>query len=110
VTQLPLDLDQARARGHSAAKRAGDRADRLNAQWTRTALQAVKTFAIVHGREFLAEDMREWSHANGVDDPPDQRAWGIVLRLAKREGFIVSAGFAAARSSNGSPKVLWRAA
>lgn len=59
------------------------------------------------GHTFLAEDVR-----GGVADAGyhvhDNRALGpVMLRLAK-EGLIEQAGFARAKSSNLSPKVLWR--
>ena len=109
MQQLPLALE-ARAAGHAGAARAASHADRVAAQWTRTAVQAVITYAAARREAFLAEDVREYADQMGVDEPPDARAWGQVFRIAKREGIIVAAGYAPSRSSNGSPKVLWVAA
>ena len=62
----------------------------------------------IRGDCFLAEEVRNF--ATGLDLPPDGRAWGVVFRSAAREGLIVKAGYAPAKSSNLSPKVLWRVA
>lgn len=112
MMQLDLNLRRSsRERGHAAAKLCADKADRVRAQWTRTALQAVRCFLMTIGtNSFLTEDVRDYASAQGVDDPHDGRAWGHVMQRAKREGIAVPIGYAAAKSSNGSPKVLWRRA
>ena len=109
--QMVLSLPLARERGHDAARASAQHADRVESQWSITALQALRTFCTIKrpGRGFLAEDCRRWAEdVRGVTPPPDARAWGHVMLKAKAEGLIVSAGYAPAKSSNGSPKVLWR--
>lgn len=109
--QLSLATLCAREKGHEAACASAKHADRVESQWTITALQAVRTFCTVKasGCTFLAEEARAWAEdVRGVTPPPDARAWGHVMLKAKAEGLIVSAGYAPAKSSNGSPKVLWR--
>jgi hypothetical protein len=57
--------------------------------------------------QFLAEDFV----ASGLCTPPaEPRAWGAVFQCAARRGILRRAGYARARSSNLSPKVLWERA
>jgi hypothetical protein len=55
---------------------------------------------------FLIEEVREQP---GAPIAPNERAWGQVVRRAVAEGLIMKVGYAPARSSNLSPKCLWRA-
>jgi hypothetical protein len=105
------DLFAARRRGLDGARRAADHADRMREAWTATAVAWVRLFVSSRvGRPFLAEEVRAGALEWGLDAPPDGRAWGHVMRRAQRDGLIAAAGYAAAASSNGSPKVLWRKA
>jgi hypothetical protein len=88
-------------------------ADHAGLIWAELALQCVRD-AMPHmqNRTFLCEDVRERIAKDGVAlaEPPSLKAWGRVMLLAKARGVIAPAGYAPARSSNLSPKVLWRAA
>lgn len=101
-----LAIDFVRARRDDGIQRASDHAGEA---WKKRAhgylLEFLTTLHIEE--EFLAERVREF--AAGLDVPPDGRAWGWVMRDASRRGFIVKVGYAPAKSSNLSPKVLWRA-
>jgi len=59
---------------------------------------------------FRTEEVRAAAKEWGLDDPPDGRAWGQVMRRAEREDVIKWVGYMPAVSSNGSPKVAWRKA
>lgn len=77
--------------------------------WLDDAVACVREYARTHaGLTYLAEDMRYWAKLGGLPEPPERRAWGAVIRIASKEGCIVRAGTAPARSSNLSPKVLWK--
>jgi hypothetical protein len=104
-----IELALARMKGHAAAQAAADHADRVRVQWTATAVAFLRTYVAKHRGAFLAEDVRAASLAWGLPEAPDGRAWGHVMKRAEREGVIVAVGYSGARSSNGSPKVLWRA-
>lgn len=55
------------------------------------------------------EQLRAWATSKGLPLAPDERAWGAVTRAAIRQGVIEpTGGYAPARSSNGSPKRLYR--
>lgn len=101
-----LSIDFVRARRDDGIQRAGDHA---GAEWKRRAtgylLEYLATCRRV-GDDFMAEHVRDF--AAGLDEPPDRRAWGAVFQNAARKGLIVKAGYGPAKSSNLSPKVIWR--
>jgi hypothetical protein len=102
----------AKARGESGAQRAADHAERTAPGWQDRAFELLAMFAKVKaqvGTPFLGESFRAYASTNGLEDPPDGRAFGAVFKRAAREGVIESVGFAPANSSNRSPKTLWRA-
>lgn len=108
-----LSLTFARARRDHGIQQAGDHAGE---RWRKSARGYLLEYIARHPRSqfpdgvtFLAEDIREYAEAHGFDRPPDGRAWGVVFQSAAREGLIRKAGYAPARSSNLSPKVLWAA-
>lgn len=100
-----LSIDFVRARRDDgiarAIEHAGDRWKRLARGYLVEYLAGRRI-----GDDFLAEHVRDF--AAGLESPPDGRAWGHVMRAASREGLIRNVGYAPARSSNLSPKVLWR--
>lgn len=101
----------ARARRDVGINRAGDHADREHAQWRDTAAKLVLVYAEQQGsKPFLIEDAASYAYAHGLPRAREPRAWGSVVQLAKRRGYIVGAGYAAARTSNCSPKCAWRLA
>jgi hypothetical protein len=101
------EIDIATAKGHCAAKAAADHADNTSLNWTQRAVLLFTEYAKQTPHPFLTEEAREFAEANGLPSPPDARAWGHVSKRCQRAGVIVSVGFGAAKSSNGSPKVLW---
>ena len=58
---------------------------------------------------FLTEDVVDAWTAQGHAPPEDGRAWGAVMKKARSLGYVKAVGYAPARTSNMSPKVLWRA-
>jgi len=102
------ELVSASDKGHAAAQASAARADREIDDWT---LKAVALFAEYASRSFdpfLTEEARVFAESHGLPNPPDGRAWGHVAKRCQRDGLTVSAGFGSAKSSNGSPKVLWK--
>lgn len=88
-----------------------DKANRDAPGWSEDALHGVELYCLANpGKEFLAEEAREWAEAMELVDPAkNERAWGAVLRRAAKLQIIRKVGYAPAKSSNLSPKVLWRA-
>lgn len=113
MNQLALDLTAVRERRDrgldAVARKAGD-------DWSRRARGYLLEWLCVVGPRlqyadgWLAEDFREWAFGRGLAAPHDGRAFGKVMRSACMDGIIVRCGYAPARSSNLSPKCLWRAA
>lgn len=92
------DLGIARAR-QRAERECGD-------TWTRKAAEYLRDYARrAFGQPFLLEDAREVSR---LPKPTNAKAWGAAVQLACRQRWIEKAGYAPARSSNGSPKCVWR--
>lgn len=75
-------------------------------EWGETALECVLAYARSADSPFLSEDVRN-AYADTIGRPHDGRAWGHVMRRAARLGAIRKVGYAAARTSNGTPKSLW---
>lgn len=99
----PTAEEIARIRRDDGIQRAADHADDA---WRERAIGYVRLHAAVHA-EFLAEDVRAVAEHDGLPPPPDGRAWGSVMQTAARRGIVKRVGYAPARSSNLSPKVLW---
>ena len=106
---MQADLFSPSEKGHAAAKAAADRADRHIEEWTAKAVALFAEYANKTIFPFLTEDARQYAESRGLAEPPDSRAWGHVARRCKKAGIITAVGFAPARSSNGSAKVLWKA-
>jgi hypothetical protein len=102
------DLFSASEKGHAAAQASAERADREIDDWTNKAVALFATFAKITPYPFLTEDARQFAESRGLSSPPDGRAWGHIAKRVQRAGITVSAGFGSAKSSNGSPKVLWK--
>ena len=105
---MQQDLFSASEKGHAAAKAAAARADREIDDWTQKAVALFAEYAGTAPSPFLTEEARQFAESHGLSVPPDGRAWGHVAKKCQRAGVVASAGFGAAKSSNGSAKVLWR--
>lgn len=106
--QLALDWNAAARRRDDGICRAVEHADRESPSWSDLALTFLRGWVQGHRGELLAEDVVLAARGQ-VPAPPDGRAWGGVLQRAARAGVIAKAGYAPAKTSNLSPKVLWRA-
>lgn len=103
-------MNTAEVAAQRGMERAAGAAERKHTGWTDEALRHLESYAAQCVGSFLIEDLRDYAERHGLASPPDERAWGSVVRMASKAGSIVSVGFARARSSNNSPKTLWRAA
>lgn len=108
--QLPIDFTAARERAEAGIESSGQHADDVEGGWRLQAMAMLTAFATQVGRAFVIEEAREWAAKHGLPAPPDARAYGSVVRLARSRGRIRKVGYAPTASSNGSPKCLWQAA
>jgi hypothetical protein len=90
--------------------RAQQRAEREHEGWTDLAAEYLRDYStrVAHGQPFLLEDARDASYGRVVR-PSNDKAWGAAVQRAAKRGWLAKAGYAPARSSNGSPKCTWRA-
>ena len=76
--------------GDILAAEGGDRAaDHAGEEWKAHALEAVGVVAAT-GEEFTSEDVRV--KYPDLDNPPDKRAWGGIMRRAAKQFQLVSVG------------------
>lgn len=57
---------------------------------------------------FTMENFRTWAYNHGLPTPKEERCFGAITRKALKLGLIVKVGYAAAASSNNSPKATYR--
>jgi hypothetical protein len=84
-----------------------DSADHAGGDWIEEAVGYLEQYTVNARAPFLGEQVRAWAEGQGLAAPPDGRAWGAVMQAGRRRKLIVSCGYAPAKSSNLSPKVLW---
>ena len=73
--------------------RAVDHANREIPRWSDLAYVALQAFLRIHAGTFIAPAVRQWAETRGVPVPPSNRAWGGVIRRARRAGLIVRDGY-----------------
>lgn len=98
----------AQARAELGMTRAARKASALNSGWCADALECLRQFAR-NQAGFWTIEMARTVIEEDLPAPSDGRAWGRVTQDALRLGFIVKTDkTAAAASSNGAPKPLFR--
>jgi hypothetical protein len=100
--------DEAVARRDGGIAKASGHAESVSPHWNEEADRALRVFLRTRDGGFLAEEFVHWTRGNrDIAQPPDGRAWGAVVNRAARAGLIRKLGYAAANTSNRSPKCLW---
>ena len=108
---MPMFCETVAERRDLAIERVATKADEVEPGWSDRAYAALTIFCAKSKEPFIAEDVRAWAEGLGlISAPHDARAWGAVMQKACRRGLVSKVGFAPAKSSNLSPKVLWEAA
>lgn len=82
-----LRREQAQQRRDEAIQRVVEHADRVRAEWSDQAFRLLRVYATTRD-SLTAEEVREWSESVGLDRPPDNRAWGGVIRRARFAGLL----------------------
>lgn len=80
----------------------------MSTEWTDEAARRIVRYAFrVAPSPFLIEDVKAYfDHELG--SPSDPRNWGGAAHKARAWGSLRRVGYAAATTSNRSPKVLWQ--
>jgi hypothetical protein len=113
MQQTAINFEAAAARADAGIERAARKADRASPEWVDKAAEMLRIGACILGAqlpgEFTVEHLRALTD-KALPQPPDKRAWGAATRVATSRGFIerIPGRYAAAASSNGSPKPLYR--
>lgn len=85
-----------------------EHADAVEPKWSVRAEAYAEMMIKKRGfKPFLFEEIVEASKRDGIPQPPDGRAWGYVVQALHRRGVVRNMGYAKAKTSNLSPKVLW---
>jgi hypothetical protein len=84
-----------------------DHANRVSPEWSNRAYEKLQEFALL-GNEFMTEDVRLWADKNGLDSPPDNRAWGAVVNKAVRANLIERVGYGNAKTGHMRPMPVWK--
>lgn len=73
----------------AGAKLALNHAEEVHENWGAEACDYLEIFLRVHpGREFMAEEVREYAYKRGLPLPPSERSWGAVFQRAQKAGII----------------------
>lgn len=107
MTQLAIDFDAARQHRDAGMARAAEHAERVCDGWAEQAYAFLVTFA-KRTDLFISEDVSDASKAEGLPQPPTDRAWGSVYRRAIKAGVIVQDGSGRSRRRHCSICPRWR--
>lgn len=113
-SQSEIAAIQERKRKLEAAREARDEAIERVAKgsgdaWQDAAMDFLRCFIQANSRSFFIEEIRDLAEAEGLEAPPDRRAWGAVAVRAARAGLIRRIGYGpqASRNAHMAPKSIW---
>jgi len=92
-------------------QRAVKHADRVNKGWSEHASKLAGDLLLHLGTGALltTEVIREYADFHGLEQPPDNRSWGAVMRKLANQGFVRKAGYSLANDPkvHCRPVTLW---
>ena len=82
-------------------------ADQHVPRWKEAAMSFIGRFP---KQEFMTEDLREFAYKHGLEQPPSERAWGMVMAQASKEGIVKHIGYRLVKNPNAhrTPAGVWR--
>lgn len=97
--------------GHAGALRAAKHADWVEASWQAKAHGLLMRFLGGSG-SFQCQHVINYAKHHDFPAPPDDRAWGMVMLRAARQGIIYKVGYEPSISlrQHGRPCAVWRKA
>lgn len=105
----PASRALGRELGHAAAEAAARHADRVSTDWSERALELLRRYCEQHA-DVMSEDVRRFADAQGLERPPELRAWGAVMQRGKAAGYIRHAGWTTAKDPrvHSNPVGIWK--
>lgn len=102
--------------GYKGARRAEAHADRAQPDplWSKVAWVRFLEFLTRRGRHslFTSEEFRTFAWQSGLADPPDERAYGNIIRRAAKKHLIVGRYYVTGSNpqAHGRPVRVWEVA
>ena len=100
-------LLEARAQAAEGMQRATAHANEDIPGWSSVAYLFLESFCRSH-EYFISEDVSDASKQWGMVQPPTDRAWGSVYRMALKRSLIVQDGAGRSRRRHASICPMWR--
>lgn len=91
-TSADADYSIGRENRDNGIKQAIDHAKQEDVLWPGKAYLMLKRYLSFNIGEFMGEDIRKYSEANGLPEPPSKRAWGAIMVKAAKAGLITKVG------------------
>lgn len=85
-----MSTTQAETLRDNGINQAIENAENKCSDWQKTALEYLNKYPL---QRFMTEQLREWSHKNGLPKPPNPRAWGGVIKKAQSLGMVRHLGY-----------------
>lgn len=106
---IQLDIFASAAARDAGMKRATDKADRDDPDWSKMAYELLERYLALYPGEFLCEDVRAYAALIDFPLPENARAWGQVMMTAARKGLIRSAGYRNVKNvkAHRTPATVW---
>lgn len=104
---MTIDHAMARAEGEAGMRAAIEAAERSHMDWPELALRYFEFYCRAH-LVVIVEEVVAASKRYGLVQPPSDRAWGWVVKRAKKAGMIHYDGTAPRVKGHGSPGPKWR--
>lgn len=103
------DARRAKALAEEGMARVKSSTEKALPGWSDMALEKVRRFAAAN-EQFTVEVVKEQAYLDGLPKPPNESAWGPVMKRASKAGWITFVGFAATHqaSRHGLPNRLWK--
>lgn len=82
-------------------------ADKATVGWKDDAMIHLLCYPI---QEFMAEDIRNFAYKHGLAKPPNERAWGGIIKKARKEGYISHVGYRSVKNAKAhkTPASVWK--
>ena len=109
-SDLMLPSERAKLLRDEGMEKAVDHAERCNPYWQVFAMDYLRGYLDVIGtKPFMAEDFRLWSENEGLQKPPSESAYGVIIVRAHKAGIIKSIGYSQTSNpkSHRTPASLW---